>query len=223
MIHVSYRLLVVAFCCILASPTTLVFSATDYDQRELTKLTWEQLRDASAEFYRSGDTSKAYDYAEAGVKAARQEYGSDHPETAVALKNLSTALAAKGNLEKALVLIQEAYDITLKTVGSDHIYHVLNAGRLADILRLQGKYDESEFHFTEATTLFEDQTKEFDMLKAATLNNYALLKVAQGNLDSAREYFNKALDIKRKLLGSDHPDVRQIEENLKSTLQVSVK
>lgn len=212
--------------------TTLIFIwvliltsgvATASDADSLSDMQWSQLRDASTELSRKGEYAEAHRYAEAGVQAAIREYGPNHPETAVALKNLAASFTVKRRPNDALPLIQEAYKITSETVGSDHIYHVLNAGQMGETLRAKGDLEQSEIYFQEAIGLFGEQDPKFDLFRAATYNNYALLQANKEKFPLAVSYLERALKIKESILPVDHPEVIQLKKNLQRMKEIRDK
>lgn len=193
------------------------------DAEVLSDMQWSQLRDRSADLSRKGDYAEAHRYAEAGVQAAIREYGPNHPETAVALKNLAASFTVKRRPNDALPLIEEAYRITSETVGSDHIYHVLNAGQMGETLRIKGDLDSSEIYFQEAIGLFEAQDPKFDLFRATTYNNYALLLANKEKYHTAVGYLERALKIKESILPGDSPEVIQLKRNLQRMKEIRDK
>ena len=58
------------------------------------------------------------------------------------------------------------------------------------------------------------QDKAFLQSISALLNNMALVYQEQGEYEKALEYFGKALDVRERVLGSDHPDTATTYNNM---------
>uniref|UniRef100_A0A3B5KR53 Tetratricopeptide repeat domain 19 n=1 Tax=Xiphophorus couchianus TaxID=32473 RepID=A0A3B5KR53_9TELE len=85
-----------------------------------------------------------HDYRKA-LDICRQEQGQDHPQTLVLMSDLATILDLQGRHDDALVLIQQAVDLSVSEENPDH--HVL-LENLAGILLHTG-----EFTWTDRTVL----------------------------------------------------------------------
>ncbi|XP_014828826.1 PREDICTED: tetratricopeptide repeat protein 19, mitochondrial isoform X2 [Poecilia mexicana] len=86
------------------------------------------------------------DYRKA-LDICRQEQGQDHPQTLVLMSDLATILDLQGRHDDALVLIQQAVDLSVSVENPDH--HVL-VENLAGILLHTGRLDDSARFYQEA-------------------------------------------------------------------------
>ncbi|XP_054882247.1 tetratricopeptide repeat protein 19, mitochondrial-like isoform X2 [Poeciliopsis prolifica] len=87
-----------------------------------------------------------HDYRKA-LDICRQEQGQDHPQTLVLMSDLATILDLQGRHDDALVLIQQAVDLSVSVENPDH--HVL-LENLAGILLHTGRLDDSARFYQEA-------------------------------------------------------------------------
>jgi tetratricopeptide (TPR) repeat protein len=55
---------------------------------------------------------------------------------------------------------------------------------------------------------------------ATDVNNLSSVLRALGNLPAAKECFERALEIRRKFLGEDHPSTVTVRNNLKSLADI---
>ncbi|XP_022073005.1 tetratricopeptide repeat protein 19, mitochondrial isoform X2 [Acanthochromis polyacanthus] len=89
------------------------------------------------------------DYLDA-LNICRQEQGDTHPQTLVLMSDLATILDLQGRHDDALVLVQQAVDLSRSTGHPD--LHVL-LGNLAGILLHTGRMDDSVRFYQEALNL----------------------------------------------------------------------
>ncbi|XP_023191935.1 tetratricopeptide repeat protein 19, mitochondrial [Xiphophorus maculatus] len=87
-----------------------------------------------------------HDYRKA-LDICRQEQGQDHPQTLVLMSDLATILDLQGRHDDALVLIQQAVDLSVSEENPDH--HVL-LENLAGILLHTGRLGDSARFYQEA-------------------------------------------------------------------------
>merc|ERR1719221_558358 len=67
-----------------------------------------------------GDATKALDLMSRALKIKERDYGSDHPQTALALANVAIAHGELGNREARVALLWRAQSILEKAHGSAH-------------------------------------------------------------------------------------------------------
>lgn len=102
---------------------------------------------------------------------------------------------SQGRLEKAKVLYERALNIREKALGSYHPEVATSFKNLASLLLVQ----------VGSTELNRDDDS-----------------ASQGHLDEAKPLFKRALKIREKVLGPDHPDTATSLDNLASLLQKQV-
>ncbi|BHF71994.1 microtubule motor activity [Sparganum proliferum] len=117
------------------------------------------------------------------------------------LHNLVIQYASEGRYEVAVPLCKQALDDLEKSSGRDHPDVATMLNILALVYRDQCKFKEAANLLNEA-------------LVAATLNNLAVLYGKRGKYREAEPLCKRALEIREKVLGSDHPDVAKQLNNL---------
>ena len=90
------------------------------------------------------DYASAAEMHEAALKLAKVVYGNDHPQVAVSLKSLGSALMHQGKLTEAETLHRQALEMQRKWLGNKDEDVAISLNGLASVLREQGKYAESE-------------------------------------------------------------------------------
>ncbi|OBS65679.1 hypothetical protein A6R68_05752 [Neotoma lepida] len=118
--------------------------------------------------------------------AAAQQGGYEIPARLRTLHNLVIQYASQGRYEVAVPLCKQALEDLEKTSGHDHP----DVATMLNILALVYR------------------------LVAATLNNLAVLYGKRGKYKEAEPLCKRALEIREKVLGKDHPDVAKQLNNL---------
>jgi tetratricopeptide (TPR) repeat protein len=85
---------------------------------------------------------------------------------------------------------------------------------LGAILHGLQRWDESILLFEKAINFFKGKPNFESYEVAINLNNIAASFQLKGDLEKAEQAYQQALDIKRKLLGEEHPDIAIILNNL---------
>ncbi|CAN0352118.1 unnamed protein product, partial [Hapterophycus canaliculatus] len=140
-----------------------------------------------------------------------QVYGPQHPEIATDHNNLADLLSSQVRAAEPLHGRWQA--IREKVPGPEHsdVAQSLNneaADRcsLAAFAELQGKFEESERHYRLSLTMDETFYGRDHHEVAKDLNNLAIVLSAQGKYAEAIPLLERAFEIRKKVLGGDHPD-----------------
>ncbi|KAJ8780233.1 hypothetical protein J1605_011836 [Eschrichtius robustus] len=123
---------------------------------------------------------------QSSAAAAAQQGGYEIPARLRTLHNLVIQYASQGRYEVAVPLCKQALEDLEKTSGHDHP----DVATMLNILALVYR------------------------LVAATLNNLAVLYGKRGKYKEAEPLCKRALEIREKVLGKDHPDVAKQLNNL---------
>ena len=126
---------------------------------------------------------------ERALKIREKALGPDHPDVATSLNNLAVLLHVQGDYTAARPLYERALKIKEQALGPDHPDLALSLNNLAALLKVQGDY----------TAL--------------------LFKVRGYDYAAARALYERALKIREKALGPDHPLVATSLNNLASCLE----
>jgi len=89
---------------------------------------------------------------------------------------------------------------------------------LAELLWLQHKYDEAEKNCEQLLKFYESNFGLENFQVATVANNLALLSQFQRNYGAAEKYFKRAIEIRTKLYGENHPDVLNVMANYANLL-----
>ncbi len=89
---------------------------------------------------------------------------------------------------------------------------------LAEVLWLQHKYDEAEKNCEQLLKFYESNFGMENFQVATVANNLALLSQFQRNYGAAEKYFKRAIEIRTKLFGENHPDVLNVMANYANLL-----
>ncbi|CAB1343052.1 unnamed protein product [Coregonus sp. 'balchen'] len=134
--------------------------------------------------------------------AAANQGGYEIPARLRTLHNLVIQYASQGRYEVAVPLCKQALEDLEKTSGHEHPDVATMLNILALVYRDQNKYKE-------AANLLNDS-----LAVAATLNNLAVLYGKSGRYKEAELLCKRALEIREKILGKEHPDVAKQLNNL---------
>jgi len=153
--------------------------------------------------FQLGDYEQAVTYLRAAVANARKTQGARHRNTASALNNLGIALHDLGRYVEADTVHTLALDIyeslgdSTLDLASTLINRAQDAERLGDLA--QATADSRR-----ALAIFEHvQPNSVEI--ASALENLALLAAAQGQHREAVATYQRAIDLRRRMLGPEHP------------------
>ena len=145
--------------------------------------------------------------------------GRDHPDTATSLNNLAALLQDKGDYEGAEPLYRRALDICERVLGKDHPDTATSLNNLAGLLHDKGEYEGAEPLSTAGRwRLLNGYWGETTRIRptASTTWHYCF-KTREIMKEPSRSY-RRALDIRERVLGRDHPDTATSLNNLAAVL-----
>lgn len=165
-----------------------------------------------------------YAAAEATFKDAEEILGAQYPRDDPHLSSVDVGYAElrrrQGRFQEAEPYARAAFEKLARVIGSDSPLLAPLAGTIADTLREVGRFREADVAFQRAAELIRPAAGNFPPhVVGALLNNWGLNQMALGAYREAEQTLGKALEV-RKLLGADHPEVAQTENNLASVYQV---
>ncbi|MEM9552762.1 MAG: serine/threonine-protein kinase [Acidobacteriota bacterium] len=150
--------------------------------------------------------------AEEALAIRRAALGSDDPRVADSLVALANAIRY-GRLDgDFLALYREALAIHLRTVGADDPRTAWTRNYLALALSSEGLRAEAEEQFTAALAAFEAYHGPDHPTVAMALHNFGSYYGARDARSLAM--LERALEIRREVLGAEHPHVAYSENNL---------
>jgi tetratricopeptide (TPR) repeat protein len=144
--------------------------------------------------------------------------GRENLELASSLNGLAGVLENQCKLQEAEAMFREALAMRRKLSGNDDPLVANTLANLADSLCEQGKLTEAEAMFRDALAIMRDNPSG---VHDTVREQHQLATVLQheGKLAEAEAMYRNTLAMQRALLGSDHPFVAGILEDLASVLR----
>ena len=127
------------------------------------------------------------------------------PVIAQALLRLGMTKCALFKLSEADAVLREA--ILVAETAHDDLTAAMSADALGYATTHEGRYDDASWFFSLATAVLDRSHAQDSLAAAWILNDQAGLANARGDLAHGEAYSRRAVELKRKLLGDDHPDV----------------
>lgn len=94
---------------------------------------------------------------------------------------------------------------------------------LAELLRMQSRFQEAQDLFEEAISIFQKHHGEDHHTVAMALTNLAILHRSQENYSEAEKLYRRSLQIREQSLGPVHPTVASLLNNLAVLLEKQVR
>jgi tetratricopeptide (TPR) repeat protein len=163
------------------------------------------------------DVGDAMKWKKLGLKQCRQRLGPKHPDTAIALVNLSHLLYSTDQLADAEPLMREALELMEAIHGPDDPRVATPLSNLASLLMKDARSaKEAMSLFQRALRIKQTQYGQNSPEMATTLNNFAQLLKDNRCYREAEQLMRRVLGIDEldELKGRDHPDVARDLNNL---------
>ncbi|XP_035301213.1 kinesin light chain 1 isoform X5 [Cricetulus griseus] len=138
--------------------------------------------------------------------------GHDHPDVATMLNILALVYRDQNKYKDAANLLNDALAIREKTLGRDHPAVCISAS--SRCLHFISPHANVEFSREGLRATLSQMAPVGPAQVAATLNNLAVLYGKRGKYKEAEPLCKRALEIREKVLGKDHPDVAKQLNNL---------
>ena len=140
-------------------------------------------------------------------------YGTETMDYAVTLANLASLYTEEGDLAKAEKSMREAVRLEAALAPPGDIRPAMANNALAQILLHRRKYDEAERLLGGAIAVFEKAPGAWRQ-HAISLNNLGCTRQYQGRYEEAAVLFEKGLSILESNVGTDHPLLLRLLDNL---------
>lgn len=147
-----------------------------------------------------------------GLKISEQILGANHPNTAMALNNLAQVYTVQKKFQESEALNLRSMTIRKNLFGENHLETVMSMHNLASLYSDQKKYELAEELFLHLLEIQQRLPKSDGYY--ASLNNLALLYKQQGKYVEAESIHNLSLKNVRETQGNNHPEVRNVLQNL---------
>jgi tetratricopeptide (TPR) repeat protein len=168
-----------------------------------------------------GQFAKALPLHERALALRRRLLGPDHPDTLIAMSELSNTLEGLGRPAEAEALDRERLAAYRRVHGPDHPDTLIAMGSLAYTLGELGRYGEAEELQRECLTASRrvNGPEHPDTLTA--MSNLVSTLRGLGRYAEAEELSRQCLAVRRRLEGPEHPDTLIAMGNLAITLAAS--
>lgn len=150
------------------------------------------------------DFKRAVNLYRAELKLNIELWGSDHPDTVITYKALSSALAAQGQHAESEAFYRKVLKIQERVLGPDHPDTADSYVNLASSFKAQGRNAEAEALYQKALEILE---RVFGPNHLDTAMTYYLLAGsldAQGRVEELEALYRKIIEIPKKVFGPDH-------------------
>lgn len=178
----------------------------------------KRLHEESQKHIDSRQFKEAAEKSERALAIRRQLLGARHPDVAQSIERLGIIAYYQGDYANAEKLVAEALDIREATLGPDHLDVAESLSDLASMSLVRGDYVRPEALFLRALAIYEkapaSSSADVQVLSADVFNNLGLLYSRRGNNERAESNYLRALDIKQRIRGADHPEVADVAANL---------
>jgi CHAT domain-containing protein/tetratricopeptide (TPR) repeat protein len=132
--------------------------------------------------------------------------GRASPDYAEQLQVLAEVLLEIGDLDRAVRLAQQAFDLTEEILGRDHPAHATRQALLAAVLHARGNSQRAEALATEVQGRLQTALGEVHPDLPPVLATLAAIRLDRGDPDAAIRLLERSLAIRVQVQGQGHPD-----------------
>lgn len=161
---------------------------------------------AMAHYYQ-GNYDDSTRYTEQSLALDRQRLGDQHPDIADGLINLAAVATDQGRFSEAERLNRQALSIFEAFHGAEHPKTASAVTIWARSLNHLERYDEAERALQRAVAVNERLYPQVHPKVASTLHELYVIAYMRNQLDVARHYATRVLEIERALHGNQHARV----------------
>jgi tetratricopeptide (TPR) repeat protein len=166
-----------------------------------------------------GKYDKAYHYYETALEMRKRALPPEHMDIGKTLYNLGSVLGESGiDYEKSLIYLRESLVINENAVGEEHPATALVWSGIANVYECRDEHKQALKYQFKALELVQKiyHNKDHEDL-ARLLNNIGELYRRMKDYKQAFLYLNRALKMRIKVLGDDHPETGTVHINLAET------
>lgn len=162
------------------------------------------LNNLGAIYYYKGSINKSIELFEESIKIRKKILGENDRRYADTIDNLAIVYSNLGEFEKAIPLHLKAVEIYKNILGENHVHYAVALNNLAYTYRNTGQSDEAKNLLLKSLKIVQTAVGENHPKYATALHNLAEQLMFSEDLVNAYEYFNKAYNLRLKLLGKLH-------------------
>jgi FOG: TPR repeat len=139
-----------------------------------------------------------------GLSIEKKIHGVNHSRTATAFLNVGKVLNAIGHSDEALANLQQSLTIRQEILGEDSVDVATTYECIAAGLSRIGDHEEALLKYKKALAIHESLHSEGEKI-ANICNNIAMAYCDNEDYNKSLLYFERAIELYRKLLGENHP------------------
>ncbi len=147
------------------------------------------------------------------ITSDENNFGENHPTTAIRYSNLALVLKALGDYQGAKMLLQKVMISDEHNFGENHPTTAVTYSNLANVLSDLGDYQGAKILLQKAMTSDENNFGENHPTTADTYSNLALVLEDLSDYEGAKTLLEKAYNIYRNHFGDSHPSTKIIKGN----------
>jgi len=151
---------------------------------------------------------------ERAIRIWEANLGENHPQVAIYVNDLGSALLELGDLDRARAAFERAIQIWEANLGENHPYVATSVNNLGTVLKSLGDLEGARAAFERALKIGEVAFGKNHSSVAIRVNNLGVVLRELGDLDGARAAFERALKIDEISFGKNHPYVARDINNL---------
>ena len=149
----------------------------------------------------------------------REVLGPEHEETVATVANLAAARGMSGDLQGALELQQESYEMHRRKFGEDHPRTLAERNNLGSTLSSLGRLDESRVHLEYVVKMRRQVLGPTHPQTLRSLLNLGAVLSRLERYDEALVLQQEAWEARKATLGPEHPDTLNSGANVATSLR----
>jgi len=166
-----------------------------------------------------GNVQEALDACQEAKSIILKEVGKHHKSYPILLNNRAYIYVNLGCYEKALAIYQEALRIYERVEGARHSLYPVMLNNVGNIYEETGKTDKALAHYKRAVEI--DTRKPFKPQRPLHIHDLARLLLEEGREKRSLRLYQKARQIFRDTIGTDHPYYARMLKGMGSYYQQS--
>ena len=138
----------------------------------------------------------------------------------MAAERYGQLLLAAGRYSEVEPILSQLIRFRTDSVGPDDISTITTAGELAHCYYAQGKYNDAEWLIQGVLSAYAKHYGEDNPVVATWYYNLGTLYHVQHKYTAAEPMYKKSLDIRKRILGTDHADTKKSQSSFDALMKV---
>ena len=175
------------------------------------------LRHVGCYYWEQGRSNEAEQLEVEVLELSKEVLGARHPDTILAIANLSSTWQQQGRSNEAVPLQVEVLELQKEVLGARHPNTILAMANLSSTWRQQGRYSEAEQLQVKVLGLQKEVLGARHPNTILAMANLAATWWRQGRYNEAEQLQVEVLELQKEVLGARHPDTIRAMANLATT------